>query len=58
MEQQVKPTDSHLRSILSSPIKLTPAVPVTDWSAPAPASAPATVVSSTIASYTTSAPVC
>ncbi|CAG9762499.1 unnamed protein product [Ceutorhynchus assimilis] len=35
MEGNSKETDVHLRNILSSPVKYTPAVPVPDWNPPA-----------------------
>lgn len=46
MEQQTKQTDSHLKSMLNSPVRLTPAVPVTDWSAPLPAATGTTSIHS------------
>ncbi|XP_019766045.1 TATA-box-binding protein 2 isoform X2 [Dendroctonus ponderosae] len=40
MEAPRKETDVNLKSILSSPVKHTPAVPVPDWSPPTPVPAP------------------
>lgn len=52
MEQQGKPTDTHLKSMLNSPAKFTPAVPVPDWSAPSPAA------TSTVQCHPTTLAVC
>lgn len=40
--EQTKPPDVHLKSILNSPAKFTPAVPVPDWTA-VPSTSSATI---------------